>query len=171
MRRTISLLSALTLTGLGAAIAQEQQPGVQPGEPEQQPGVQPGEQERDPAVAAADRPQSGDFLTQMEQQHIRSDQLQGSDLLDQQDESIGNIEGLVIDQDNGEVAGLLVSVGGVAGVAGRTVAVSWDAVDISRQQDEYEVRTQMSQQEFEDAPEYGQEGDQVAGAEQDEPRG
>src|SRR5690606_13486646 len=149
MKASTTLVSALFAAGLGVAFAQE-----------------PAGQEAEQEIAAADRPQSEAFLTGTEPGLIRTDVLERSDLVDAQGEDIGNISGVLIDAQSGEVAGLLVNLGGIAGVGSRTVALSWDAVEITLDPDldpeRYEVRTQMSAQDFENAPEFEESDDQVA---------
>src|SRR5690606_15017029 len=151
MKASTTLVSALFAAGLGVAFAQE-----------------PAGQEAEQEIAAADRPQSEAFLTGTEQGLIRTDVLERSDLVDSQGEDIGNISGVLIDEQSGEVAGVLVNLGGIAGVGSRTVGLSWDAVEIAPDSDgglgpeRYEVRTQMSAQDFENAPEFEDDEDQVA---------
>src|SRR5690606_32990222 len=118
----------ILVAGFGVASAQQpgQQPGAdrdeQPGAPQQdqrsqgqdqqsRPQARQGEQERDrdQQIAAAGGSQSDKFLSSMEQGYIRTDELERSDLVDAQDEDIGNIAGVVIDGQSGEVAGLLVN--------------------------------------------------------------
>jgi sporulation protein YlmC with PRC-barrel domain len=152
MKRGISLFGGLLLAASGAAVGQ--QPGAQ-----QQPAV---DSDRD--IAAADRPRTSGFVARMERGHISTEQLVGSNLVDAEGENIGDVEALLIDEQTGEVAAVLVSVGGLAGIGARTVALSWDGVQIVRTDDgggvfgdRYEVRTQMSRDQLEDAPEF--EGD------------
>lgn len=125
--------------------------------------------EPDAEIAAVERQPTGDFVTRMEPGQIRSDILEGSNLLDADGENIGDIDALVIDAQSGQIQAVLVQVGGIAGIGERTVAVSWDQLDISRTEEEggvfasrYEVRTGLSQEQLEDAPEFeGPDDDQV----------
>src|SRR5690606_22969123 len=108
-------------------------------------------------------PRNGEPLERREQGQIRSDELVGSDVMDQQDENVGTVDELLIDEQDGQIAALLINVGGVVGVGGRTVALPWDSVEIQRDeedgvfQDRYTIRTQMTRQELEDAPEFQDE--------------
>lgn len=176
MKTGTTLVSAILAVGFGVASAQ--QPGEQPGAEQDaqrsaQPGLesQPGEQdrERDRQIAAAGGSQQGDFLS-ADQSYIRTDELERSDLVDSQGEDIGNITGVLIDE-SGEVAGVLVNLGGIAGIGDRSVALPWDAVEIRPDEDagaageRYVVETQMSRQELENAPEFDGGDDQIAVAE------
>jgi sporulation protein YlmC with PRC-barrel domain len=172
MKTGVILLSSLMLAGTGAVMAQQPgQPGQQP-PGQQQPG-QPGQQ---PGQAAQPRPDVGDrqaaderrhdgaALTQRREGQIRSDELVGSDVLDSAGEKIASVDELLIDND-GQIAALLVSVGGVVGIGSRTVAISWDDARVERTRedgvfsDRYEVRTMMTQQQLENAPEFQDETD------------
>ncbi len=179
MKTGIVFLSALLLAGSGSVLAQ--QPGQQPGQPgqppgqqqpgQQQPGQQQGQQpdaaqraDRDRQASPGDRRQAGDAISRRGVNQIRSEELVGSDVLDSSGETVGNVDELLID-DDGKVSALLVSVGGVLGVGGRTVAISWDDADIRRLQDDgmwadqYEVRISMTQQQIENSPEFQDEAD------------
>jgi sporulation protein YlmC with PRC-barrel domain len=152
------------------------QPGQQPGQPSQQPGQQPGQPSQQPGQAAQPRPDVGDrqaaderrrdgaALTQRREGQIRSDELVGSDVLDSAGEKIASVDELLIDND-GQITALLVSVGGVVGIGSRTVAISWDDANVERTRedgvftDRYEVRTMMTQQQLENAPEFQDETD------------
>lgn len=114
-------------------------------------------------VALGDR--YGDhFLMRRETGQIRSDELIGSNVLDAAGENVATINELLID-DDGRIAGLLLNVGGLLGIGATTVALSWDAVEVRRVGDEgvfedaYEVRTQMTREQLEDAPEFQDEAD------------
>lgn len=166
MKNGISLLSVLWLAASGSAFAQqpEPQPGVEPDQPE---GAVTGIEEQDTDIAAAVTPTGEGFLTQLEHGFLRTDELEGSNVLDAAGEKIGDIDSVLIDEQTGEVTGVVVKVGGVAGIGSRSIGLPWDALQLERadeggdgvfQGNRYEVRAQISRQEIENAPEFEGEG-------------
>jgi sporulation protein YlmC with PRC-barrel domain len=132
--------------------AQAQAPAQSPEQPAQ---PQPAQAEQETRVATAGQ-QEGGFISAPQPEQMRTDELEGSDVLDGEGNNVGKVRGLLIDE-NGETAGLLVRVGGIAGVGGKTVAVPWSAATIEPRQDGkrgYTVQTQMTRQQFGAAPEF-----------------
>jgi sporulation protein YlmC with PRC-barrel domain len=130
-------------------------PGTaQPGE--RQPGTaqQPGERQPGAADRAGDRPYTAAAGAKHDRK-FKLDNLTGEDLVDQQGETIGSIDDVLLTQD-GRVASVLVTTGGVMGIGGETKAVDWDRLDVQFDQDGSirEIRTTMTEQELENLPDY-----------------
>ncbi|HLS59427.1 MAG TPA: PRC-barrel domain-containing protein [Paracoccaceae bacterium] len=83
------------------------------------------------------------------------DDLSGASVYDANDESIGSVSDVVVD-DQGNAEHLVVNVGGFLGIGAKQVAIGFDEVTILRQQDGDELRIYVdaTQQQLEEAPEY-----------------
>lgn len=67
---------------------------------------------------------------------------------------VGTVDDVVLGME-GEIVGVVVSVGGFLGIGDRDVGVSWEAIDIQRDPenpDSYIVRTTLDRRLLEDAP-------------------
>jgi sporulation protein YlmC with PRC-barrel domain len=118
------------------------------------------EQERDPAVGATvqrERRVGMDaFITRQEHDMFTADNLIGSAVHDARGEEIGQIADLLLDR-QGEVVGLVVGVGGFLGIGQREVALSWDAVELTTDEDGDPIaRVDLDEQTLENAPEFEQ---------------
>ncbi|NGX16486.1 PRC-barrel domain-containing protein [Wenzhouxiangella sp. XN24] len=95
-------------------------------------------------------------LTRMEQSHIKLEDLEDTTIVNRQDEEVGTISDVILDQ-QGRVAAVVVTTGGVMGIGGETKALAWDDVKVrtkSDEDDEYKVVVNMSEQELENLPEF-----------------
>jgi sporulation protein YlmC with PRC-barrel domain len=180
MEMRFALLTILLLMGSTSVLAQQPEPA--------QPGAQPAEErdidrdrdllddrdrdvldrdrdvlDRDIDVAVADQPRE-EVLTRREAGQMRSDELVGSDVLDAAGDNVASVNELLIDRD-GRVAAILIRVGGILGIGATTVALPWDSFEIHRIgeegvfEDAFEVRTHMTREQLEDAPEFEDDAD------------
>lgn len=105
-----------------------QAPGTQPASPSDAAPTMNDAQGREPAgtnpMASADAG-NGPILTTQQPGQTVSDEIIGTDVRNPDDESIGTIDALVLDDSDRVVAGI-VSVGGFLGIGAKDVAVSWD---------------------------------------------
>ena len=69
------------------------------------------------------------------------------------DEDIGEVTDLIIGQD-GQVVGVIVSVGGFLGLGQKDVALPWDRLQHTMDDDESTFSVDMDQDQLENAPEY-----------------
>ncbi|SEO48305.1 PRC-barrel domain-containing protein [Aquisalimonas asiatica] len=75
-----------------------------------------------------------------------------------EDEEVGSISDLVIDQD-GSITAVVVGVGGFLGIGEKDVALSWDSVDLAQDaDDETVVRVDADEDTLDNAPEYEDAG-------------
>lgn len=76
------------------------------------------------------------FLRSAPQQGVSLDSLLGSSVSSRIDgEDIGNVEDILVGQD-GKPLGVIVSVGGFLGVGSKDVAMEWDSVNLTHEEDE-----------------------------------
>jgi sporulation protein YlmC with PRC-barrel domain len=124
------------------------------------------EQERDTAVMRDEQRTTGAtvqrerrvgmevFITRQEHDMFTADDLIGSAVHDARGEEIGKIADLLLDR-QGEVVGLVVGVGGFLGIGQREVALSWDAVELTTDEDGDPIaRIGLDEQTLENAPEF-----------------
>jgi sporulation protein YlmC with PRC-barrel domain len=155
-----------------------QQPGTQPRTEPGQPGAT-GQQQRDPMARQREEQQAQQqreqrdpmaqqrqrmtgqaaIIQRQEMDQFRADNLIGSAVQNRQGEEIGQISDLLLDR-QGNVVGLVVGVGGFLGVGERDVALSWDAVELTTDQDgEPIAQVDMDQRTLEQAPEFERRDD------------
>lgn len=123
-----------------------------------------------PALALADKDAA---LTKLSAEHFTVDRLVGTDIKNRDGDDIGTVDDVVLDR-NGRVAAIIVRTGGLMGIGASTVALSWDQLDFSRDQDDpekYRLRTTMTQQQLQNLPEFDDDAPRTAQArEQQQPR-
>ena len=83
---------------------------------------------------------------------VRGDWVLGARVTSPEGESIGSIEDLILDQDDGSVNAAVVSVGGFLGFGAKEIAVEWSELDIDY--DGNEIALDITRDEAEEAPEY-----------------
>jgi sporulation protein YlmC with PRC-barrel domain len=142
MKRTV--LTAIVLAGLsaqGAAFAQSTvAPPDQPAVP-----LNTAPDSKDPAATTALNI-SRDW---------RASKLIGTKVTNMQDQSVGAVDDVVLDND-GKVVSVLVSVGGFLGLGEKRVAVAFKELLISRAEDgDPVVKVTLSKQSLETAPDVG----------------
>ena len=163
---------AITL-GIGSALATEQRTYEQPTAQEQR--QMPEQSQKDKGMSTADRAQEQRMGAERATQHKNldtnldktylssapsnsygADKLIGADLKSRSDnESIGEISDLVIDKD-GQIAAVIVEVGGFLGLGEKEVAISWDSIERSSNEndDDYEFTVDTTKDALENAPAY-----------------
>jgi sporulation protein YlmC with PRC-barrel domain len=72
--------------------------------------------------------QSGQFMTQMQPQQIRASKLVGVDIIGANNESIGDVNDLILDQ-QGMPQAVVIGVGGFLGIGEKNVAVPFKSVE------------------------------------------
>lgn len=100
-------------------------------------------------AAASDK----EFFTEQEENHRLASKLMGQSVRGQQDESIGDISDLLID-DQGQVVAVVIGVGGFLGIGQKNVAINFDQIQVSQENGELRVVAQLSKEELESAPEF-----------------
>jgi len=100
------------------------------------------------APPAATAPSSNRPVTQQAPNTVRARTLIGLDIKNNQDETIGEIDDVVVDAE-GRIQQVVVSVGGFLGVGARSVAISWADLRFDAQREVAVVnmtKDQLSQQ-------------------------
>ncbi|MEX2615447.1 MAG: PRC-barrel domain-containing protein [Alphaproteobacteria bacterium] len=93
----------------------------------------------------------GSNATGAAQMRVKADDLVGRNVTNAGGESIGDIESVIIDQ-SGEVAAVIVGVGGFLGIGEREVALDWNELTLSG--DGGAIRTRMNKEQMTALPEY-----------------
>jgi|GEM_PF-1254286 len=99
------------------------------------------------------------ILTAQTPDQMVSDDLIGMDVRNQEDESIGTIDALVIDGQNRVVAGI-VSVGGFLGIGAKEVAVNWQQFRFLPEEEIAAVS--LSREQLENAPAFRESDEKQA---------
>ena len=145
---TLSAL-ALTLPAIGVAQAADERYG-------------PDRQERHSQMREQDHNQNRmdeERLTRLGKDHIEFANLEGTAIRNPQDEEIGTVSDIVLDE-QGRVAAIVVASGEMMGIGGETKALSWSDVQVRRQygeNGEYDIIVNMSQEELENLPDFEDE--------------
>lgn len=96
---------------------------------------------------------AGDTIVQQQAPNeLRVDWITGTTVRSLQDESIGSIGDLIIDQDTNEITAAILSVGGFLGIGAKQIAVRFDELVIDF--DAREIQLDMTREQADEAPEY-----------------
>lgn len=148
--RIASLLSVLVLAGTCWA---------QQGVDVQAPGVHvQTDAERD--HADANHAGTHDYATSQragQKQIVRASQLIGANVENNADETVGEINDIVIDPNDGRVRYVALSVGGFLGIADSLYAVPWTSFECRQQGDEHVVILDVTQETFKNAKGFSEE--------------
>lgn len=86
----------------------------------------------------------------------QANELIGTDIYTSNDEDVGSVDDLIIDED-GQVVAVVVGVGGFLGLGEKDVAIGWDRVTKSKtSDDDRKLRVDMTREELSSAPEFEQ---------------
>ena len=160
------LAPAITL-GIGSAFATDPPAGAYPGVKEQRTTQEqeqrqmPAQSQKDKGMATADRAKQhgnvqGTYLPGAPANSFRPSDLIGANLKSRSDdENIGTISDLVIDE-NGQIAAVIVGVGGFLGLGKKEVAVSWDSIERRwiDKDDDHLLSVNTTKDALKDAPEF-----------------
>lgn len=170
------LAPAITL-GIGSAFATDPPAGAYPGAKEQrttqvqEQRQMPAQSQKDKGMATADRAQEQRMAADRAKQHgnvhgtylpgapansFRPSDLIGANLKSRSDdENIGTISDLVIDE-NGQIAAVIVEVGGFLGLGKKEVAVSWNSIERRwiDKDDDHVLSVNTTKDALKDAPEF-----------------
>lgn len=118
----------------------------------------------DTAASAAEGLPTEPILTEIQPGQVTSRDVIGMDVRNFEDQSIGSINALVIDERNRVIAGI-VSVGGFLGIGAKNVAVNWQEFTFDHDQNVAAVT--LTRETLEDAPAFRDHDDLMAEAERD----
>ncbi|HXV25077.1 MAG TPA: PRC-barrel domain-containing protein [Alphaproteobacteria bacterium] len=108
-----------------------------------------GEASTDTTTDAATGTSGEAILTQQQPGQVRADTLIGAKVTNTEGENVGDVSDILIDEE-GSVAGVLLSVGGFLGIGDKKVAVNWDEIQL--QEDGEQVVVNMSKDQISEAP-------------------
>ena len=164
---------AITL-GIGSAFAADPPAGTSGAKEQrttQEQQQMPAQSQKEKGMATADRAQEQRMATERTKQHMKThgtylssapansygaDELIGAELKSRpDDETIGNISDLVIDE-NGQIAAVIVEAGGFLGLGEKDVAISWDSIErrLNDKGDGYVLSVEATKDALQAAPEY-----------------
>ncbi len=110
-----------------------------------------------PAVESAERDESRTknqgYMGSAPANGMQASNLIGAEVKTSADEDVGSVSDLIIDE-NGQVAAIVVGVGGFLGMGEKNVAIGWDEVKRSGESDEQELRINMTREELRSAPKF-----------------
>lgn len=90
-------------------------------------------------------------IEEQQTNQLLSEDLIGADVLSRNEERIGTLSAVLFDE-NDQIVGGIVSVGGFLGVGAKDVALSWDELEV--RPEENLVYVDMTQAQLEAAPEF-----------------
>ncbi len=102
--------------------------------------------------------QNKGYLDSLPANGMAASDLIGTDLKTSGDESVGEINDLIIDQD-GKVAAVVVNAGRYLGMGEKHVAIDWNAVKMSGNADDRDLRVDMTADALQSAPSYEKPAD------------
>jgi hypothetical protein len=117
-----------------------------------------------PAVAQTQTPTTGAFTQNQGQNQWLGSDLIGAKVVNNANETIGEIEDILVDQ-NGMIQAAVIGVGGFLGVGEKDVAVSFKELKITRDQNDGDidkVTVNYSKDQLKSAPEFKSAEDQRA---------
>lgn len=97
--------------------------------------------------------QKADYMGTAPANGIHASNLIGARVVTAGDEEVGAVSDLIIDQD-GQVVGVVIGVGGFLGMGEKDVAIGWDSVQKTGNADELELRIDQSRESLQSAPEF-----------------
>ena len=152
MKKTLSTMAAAAIltasTAMAPAFAQNPAPSTpapaQPSAPAD-PAPAPAPAPATPAAPSGDTAAaSGGYLTEQSDTQISANDYIGKAIYNPNNESIGDVNDLIIEEDGGVVAAV-VGVGGFLGIGEKDVAVPMDKITMSRDAENNQVRLTTSE--------------------------
>lgn len=176
--RTMTALAVVLAMGTGVPAALAQQATPAPADPSAgaQQETMPGTTGTGDAEGAA--PMTGDtaegamstdtaepvpaVMAAQESDQVLSDEYIGAKIVARSEEGledVGTVSDLVLGPDD-KIVGVVVDVGGFLGIAAKPVGLSWASLTEERSDGELLLKTELTRQDLEDAPEFKSVSDQ-----------
>ena len=95
-------------------------------------------------------------MSEQQPEQVLSDSYIGAKVVARSDqglEDVGTVSELVLGPDD-KIVGVVVDVGGFLGVGAKSVGLSWASLTEERADGELLLKTELTRQDFEDAPEF-----------------
>lgn len=165
MLKQLLLTAALAAFAVGPALAQDtttqpgQSPTVQtPPAPTAQDQTAPAAPAGEPAMTPTDTatqeqqvtpPPSDAIISAENATDMRADKLIGTSVYNAEGQEVGSVQDIVFDKD-GMIVGVVLKVGGLLGIGGKSVGIKWDEVQVMPQ--EGTVKVNYSEDQLKVAP-------------------
>jgi sporulation protein YlmC with PRC-barrel domain len=95
-----------------------------------------------------------EFVQAQQEREMLVSDLMGTQVYAGENESLGEINDVLLAED-GRLKAVVVGVGGFLGIAERDVAVPWEALEVSREEDQdLLLRLDVTREQLENAPEF-----------------
>jgi sporulation protein YlmC with PRC-barrel domain len=146
MRKELQIASALAALLAAPALAQNTTPEA----------PSPSAQLPAPAAAAPGTGASGElrFVDAQKAEEMLASTLIGTQVYNGENQSLGEINDVLLAAD-GQLKTVVIGVGGFLGIAERDVGVPWEALGVSRDEDQdLMLRLDVSREQLENAPEF-----------------
>jgi len=184
MNRLLVTTAVVMLIGASPALAQSPEPGndtqapamnvpTQPSSPSATPSSEPGMKTPDATNMKAPEampdamktpqqstetmttaPKTAQFLSKQQPEDWLASQIIGQSTVNAQNETIGDVNDLVTDR-NGKIVAALIGVGGFLGIGEKDVAVSFDDLTLTRDENnDVKVTLDLSKEALTSAPDY-----------------
>jgi len=165
MLQRLLFTTALATLMLTPALAQDSTTGTQPPvqtpsapEPQAQDQTAPATDGTTPPPAsmaaeepAATPPPDDAIIAAENSTDLRAEKLIGTTVYNVQGDEVGEVEDIVFDQ-NGQIVGVVLKVGGLLGIGGKSVGIKWNEVDVSPK--EALVTISYDKEQLEVAPDF-----------------
>jgi sporulation protein YlmC with PRC-barrel domain len=125
----------------------------QPPATAEEPGAGPAEGEVAPEEEAAPPPDMTFLQVQEEAQFLAADEVIGKDVVNVQDEEVGTIADLVMDQEQ-KLVGIVLSVGGFLGVGEKWVAIPVDEIEFPTRDQPARLLVAVTEEQLTNAPDF-----------------
>ncbi len=136
MLQRLLLTTAIAALALTPALAQDST-GTPPPEPlaQDQASPPPDSTTQPPPEVVAEEPPampppSDAIIAAENATDMRADKLIGTSVYNTEGEEVGEVEDIVFDKD-GKIVGVVLKVGGLLGIGGKSVGIKWDEVRVS----------------------------------------
>lgn len=136
-----------------------EQPAAQDAPAEQDTDMQAAEEPTEETETADQSAGGADFLTTQDDQEYRAASVIGVDVINAANDTIGEIDDIILDADD-KVVGVLVSVGGFLGIGEKWVGLPIDQVEFG--EEEETARAEYTSEQLESAPDFATKEDQEA---------
>lgn len=156
MQRLFSTSALIAPFLIGAALAQDAPVTPEPTDPPATEQLETEQLETDSAPTtdeAATAPAPSETIVQQQAgNELRVDWITGTQVRSHQDENIGSIAELIIDQETNTITAAILSVGGFLGIGAKQIAVRFDELEVDF--DAREIHLNLTREEADAAPEY-----------------
>ena len=161
MLKQLLLTTALAALVAGPALAQDTttQPSQSPTVQTPPPPAPTAQDQAAPALPSANLaaeqqvtpPPADAMMPTQGATDMRADKLIGTSVYNTEGQSVGSVQDIVFDKD-GKIVGVVLKVGGILGIGGKSVGIKWTEVQVMPQQDT--VKVNYTEDQLKVAPDF-----------------